>query len=182
MIKSDLLGWTLAEIALALLFALLAAFAPSYRNVAMRNKGLEEEIKNAASLAAENDRLRAENLALQSELAALRLENAELRSMSVAPRSDLKSIVLPSCAELNKNSDWLFTATVIAEDSFEINGRALTLAGIRKEFAEQLADAKKQGCVQRIHVSFEEGMSAQVYDSALKGLRRWFYPTSLGQR
>src|SRR4051812_24781825 len=100
-----MLGWTLAELALALLFALLAAFVPSYRAEVERIKRLEAQSKNSIPAA---------------DVEKLRKENADLRSEIEASRKNLRSRLTPPCVELDKNSGWLFTATVTSRDSFDI--------------------------------------------------------------
>lgn len=166
MIRTDLLGWTLAELALALLFALLAVFGPSFGAEVRRIKLLEAQSKNAIS-AAEAEKLRAENLALREEIDA--------------SRKNLKSRITPPCAELDKNSSWLFTATVRSRDSFGIAGKTLSMQEILREYAKPLADAKKRGCVQQVHVNFQAGISAGDFDYAFRRLGSYFYPASLGE-
>lgn len=173
--KSDLLGWTLAELSLALLFAFLATLSPSFRHNMAQNKQQVDAANKITTLITQNVHLESENTALRSE-------NSDLHSMFTASRIGLKSKQLPSCAELNNNSEWLFNTTIISEDSFEIAGKMFTLNDIRQKYANDIADAKKQGCVQRIQVSFDGEMSARVYDSAIKRLKQLFYPTSLGER
>ena len=166
MIRTDMLGWTLAELALALLFALLAAFIPSYRAEIERIKKLEAASKNEIS-AADAEKLRQENAALRAEFEA--------------SRKNLRSKIMPPCSELDKNSGTLFTATVTSRNSFEIGGKTLTMDGILRKYADQIADAKKRGCVQQVRIYFSSGMSAGDLDYATKRLGGTFYQTSLGE-
>ena len=168
MTKSDLLGWTLAELALALLFAIFAIFTPTIQRLTLRAKGLEQENKRTHELIAENEQLRR--------------EEATLRASINASRANLKSKLTPPCSELDKSAGWLFTATVMGPDSFEIGGAPLTLAKIRERYSSDLADAKKKGCMQRIRINFEGTMSAQTYDLAKRRLDTLFYSASLGKR
>jgi len=161
-----MLGWTLAELALALLFALLAAFIPSYRAEVERVRRLEAASKNELS-ATDAEKIREENIALRLEIES--------------SRKNLKSKITPPCAELDKSSGWLFTATITSRNSFEIEGKTLALDGILKKYADQLADAKKRGCVQQVHIYFMSGISAGDFDYATKRLGAYFYPASLGE-
>ena len=164
--RTDLLGWTLAELALALLFALLAIFGSSYRAELKRIRLLEAQSKNVIP-AAESERIRAENIALKEQLEA--------------SRKNLKSKITPPCSELDKNSGPLFTVTVYSRDSFGVGGKKFSMEGILKEYAGPLADAKKRGCVQQVRVNFQAGISAGDFDYAFRRLGSNFYPASLGE-
>jgi Tfp pilus assembly protein PilE len=166
-IRTDLLGWTLAELALALLFAFFAAFVPSYVAEVQRIKRLEAEAKKAVTAA---------------DVEKLRKENSDLRSGIEASRKDLKSKLTPPCAELDKNSTWLFTATVTSRDSFDIEGEAFTLDGIERKYAEQLKEAKRRGCIEKARIYIKAGMSAGDFDYAYKRLGSDFYLASLGEK
>jgi hypothetical protein len=162
-----MLGWTLAELALALLFALLAAFVPSYRAKVVRLERLEAGSKKSLPAA---------------DIENLRKRNADLQSEIEASRKNLKSRITPSCAELDKNSGWLFSATVTSRDSFEIDGETLALDGILKKYADQLADAKRRGCIQQARIYFDPSISAADLDYAYERLRMRLYLDYLGER
>jgi hypothetical protein len=165
--QTDLLGWTLAELALALLFALFAAFAPSYLAEVKRIQQLQAAAKNSVS---------------RDEAEELRLENIALRLQLEASRKDLRSKITPPCSELDKDSGTLFTATVESRDFFEIEGKTMRLDQILRKYANQLADAKARGCVQQAHIYFDPTISATDFDYATKRLGMYFYLGSLGER
>jgi hypothetical protein len=164
--KSDLVGWTLAELSLAILFALFAAFAPSHQEAVELNRKLAEADQHAAQLISENTKLTQEQKEIQAEI-----ENSH---------RVLRSAMTPSCWELDHKSDWLFTATINSEDSFEIDGANLTLAQIARQYSDQLDYAEKLKCRQRVHVEVGPAVTAREYDLGLRRLGQHFYVVSIG--
>lgn len=165
MSRSDIIvGLTLAEIALVLLFSFLALFIPAYSRLNRKVKlngsidvaKLQTDLKNAT---AANDRLKAE------------IEKS---------RRNLRSAAVPSCAELN-NADWLFTAVIRGSDAYEVNGNRYSLRTLLQTYAPELSEANKNGCRHRVKLYYGKDVSLPEYDSALRKVEQYFYDLKLGQ-
>jgi hypothetical protein len=160
--RSDIVGYTLAEIALVLLFCIVAVFAPAYARL-RKQANPKEKIAET-----------------QQELSRANAENAQLRKELQDSRHNLRSVAMPSCAELNKSSDWLFTATIRGIDDYEIAGRSYRLADVLKNYSAPLDQARRDGCRHRIRVSYQAGLDANDYFQALTRIEETFYTLKLG--
>ena len=170
MSRSDIVGLTLAEIALVLLFSFLALFVPAYARLnrtltksgALNVAKLQTEVNNAT---AANERLKAENERLKTQIDK--------------SRPNLRSAAMPTCAELN-NADWLFTAVIRGADAYEINGNRYSLSTLLQAYATELSEASKNGCRHRVKVYYGKDVSLPEYDYALRKIEQSFYDLKLG--
>jgi hypothetical protein len=159
--RSDIVGWTLAEISLALLFAFLVLLIPAYARL---NRKLNDSSK--PDVAAELKNVVAENKVLKAEIEK--------------SRRNLRSVATPSCAELGKASDWLFTATIRGSDSYDVGANRYTLAGLAQAYSHDIAEATRNGCRLRVKLYYGAEVSAAEYDAALRKIEQRFYDLKLG--
>jgi hypothetical protein len=164
--RFDIVGLTLAEISLVLLFSFIAIFVPSYART--RQELASVKTNKATANAVEKQLLAAnkENVRLQQEL-----ENS---------RRNLRSVVMPSCVEISKATDWLFAATIRGSDDYEVLGQRYTFDGLMTKYSPALAQAKQDGCVHRIIIYYGQGVSGFDYDYALRRIEQPFYTKKLG--
>ena len=158
---SDIVGYTLAEIALVLVFCVIAMDTHAVT-------GLKKQLRTA------QDNL----FAAQRQLSA----QAKLVSKRIDQPTKLRSSAPPSCFETGFDRNWLFTTTITGRDSFEIGSNVLTFDQLMARYANQIAASKANGCVPRIQVAFSPGIQVIDYDQALKRLEGQFYPRRLGIR
>jgi hypothetical protein len=165
--RVDIVGLTLAEIALALLFCFVAVFAPSYARATQTIKEMKA---------------RPDAVALQKRVDELQLENDKLKAALEGFIRNARSKQTPSCIELGKASGPLFTVTIRGANQYEVDGTSLTLETLRGRFSGELSDATRSKCVHSIRVNFGTDVSAPDYDLALRRIEQSFYTTKLGQR
>lgn len=147
---SGILGFTLGEVGLLLAFALLFLMGVSRQE--------------------SPDRTVVDSLKDHSE----KLEN-EVDSLSSVLDS-LQSAQTPSCQEAGIASSFLFTATVVGEDRFRVEGNIY--AGIDEllEHSRQaLAEAERADCMHQIWVQPGREVSLGDYRQGVKKLARHFY-------
>src|SRR5579859_6903321 len=108
--RFDIVGLSLAEIALVLVFVLLAVFAPAYSHVSRQAQAKSHDVET----------LRAKVSELQKQLD----EKSSLIQQFSAERPNLRSIATPSCFELKKTSSrWVGSVLVRGINRYEVNGR-----------------------------------------------------------
>jgi hypothetical protein len=163
--RLDIVGLSLAEIALVLVFGVLAIFAPAYSR-------LKKELRSTNSVSLP---LRDQITSLQQQLRKAQVENSTLREQFVAQRPNLRSKQTPSCMELHKAATWLFTAVVLGADRYEIDGQKYTLQELLTTYSSATSSAKQDGCVQSIKISCGENVSGSQYQTALVQLGQSFY-------
>lgn len=154
--RFDLVGLTLAEVALVLLFFVIVVFVP--RTQSNTQPGVSKEAFEA--LERENDELRADAAKLREEL--------------LKYRPNLKSQVTPSCVEVKKATGWLFNVTILGPDRYEVEGQSLTLGALMQKYGSAISQGKQDQCVHRIRV-YAGNVSLPAYDEALRKLEDVFY-------
>lgn len=159
--RFDIVGLTLAEVSLVLLFSFIAIFIPAYSRA-----------RKEAAKADAGD--------VQKQLDAAKLDNARLQKELENSRRNLRSVVTPSCVEISKATDWLFAATVRGADNYEVLDQQYTLDGLLAKYAAALAQAKQDDCVHRIRIYYGAGVSGLDYDLAIRRLEEHFYTQKLG--
>jgi len=82
---------------------------------------------------------------------------------------------LPRCSEIDVYNDWLFTATIISRDKFQINNNEYTIAGILNKYKKEIVLAKKYNCRHIVKFHFLSTINADDYSFARKLLERYFY-------
>ena len=160
--RFDIVGLTLAEVSLVLLFSFVAVFLPAYGH-------LRKEL--SAKTTAED---------VQKQLLAANHKIAQLQQEVDNSRPNLRSVATPTCVEVNKATGWLFGAVIRGADSYEVLGEQFTLDTLLAKYAPALAQAKQDGCRHRIRIYFGQGVSVVDYDFALRRLEEYFYDTKLG--
>lgn len=169
MFRMDIVGLTLAEVTLVLLFSLMAIFVPQQGAQENDAKVLQQKIKN----------LQQNESALKQQVASLEREIQQLRKRFESPRPDLRSKATPTCFEIDR-TDWLFSVTIHGSDSFEIAGKMMTLDDILNTYKEQMRTAKTKGCIHRVQVFYGREISTAEYDTALRRLEGWFSTAKRG--
>lgn len=164
--RFDIVGLTLAEISLVLLFSFVAIFVPSY---ARARKELDSV---RADKATTSD--------VKKQLLAANAENAQLQQELQNSRRNLRSVVTPSCVEISKATDWLFAAIVRGSDDYEVLGQQYTLNALLAKYSPALIEAKQDGCVHRIRIYYGQGVSGYDYDYSLRQIEEHFYTQKLG--
>jgi uncharacterized coiled-coil protein SlyX len=160
---SDIIGYTLAEIALVLLFALVAVFLPSYSKASKQLKEVEKANRQVAEQ-------REEVRLLKSQLAELQTRTAD------EPRAaDLKSKQTPSCKELGVDTGFLFTATITSADTYVVNGQEVNSDQLRNMFRDALNVAARKQCKESVRVFYSARVSTAEYDEALRKIEQLFY-------
>jgi len=159
--RNDIIGYTLAEIALLLLFAIIAIFLPKYSTL-------------SAHLRAQT----ASRLLLEKEVAALKEQLALVKPPGASP-AGLRSRQMPSCIERKLASGPIFSAVALSNGKYRVGGEELTASEIRSRFAEQIADADKHECRQRIQLGYSTGMSAEQFVQAQVQMENWFYVSKI---
>jgi hypothetical protein len=166
MTRADLVGWTLAETAFVLLFAIVAAVLPSYEHTLTKNKQLEED----------QNRTLKQNLPLARQVLDLRAQNESLKATIEESTKHLRSKARPPCSELDKSKGYLFTATITSANSFEVNGQVYTAEQLISHFAEPISEAEKLDCVEQVRLYFRSGLTADEFQSARNRIELYFYP------
>ena len=157
--RFDIVGLTLAEVSLVLLFSFIAIFVPAYSRA--------RKVPDTG--------------ALEKQLAAATAENVKLRrELDEASRRNLRSVVAPSCVEVGKATDWLFEAIIRGADDYEILGQQYTLGDLLAKYSSAQAQAKQDRCIHRIRVYYGMGVSVSDYDHALRRIEEDFYSQKLG--
>lgn len=163
MSRNDIVGLTLAEISLVLLFSFLALFVPAYAR-------LNRKLKQSGAV---------DVAKLQTDLKNANASNESLKAEIENSRRNLRSAAMPTCAELNK-ADWLFTAVIRGSDSYEVNSNRYSLSTLLQTYAKELSEASTNGCRHRVKVYYGKDVSLPEYDYALRKIERSFYDLKLG--
>jgi hypothetical protein len=162
----DIVGFTLAETAFVLLFAVFAAL-------------LAEKTEESHALKQVNSQL-GQLTRLQQDLNSERQSNAELSGQIATFK--LRSRAFPSCAETGKVSGWLFTATVRGRDAYDIDGTLFTVSTLTAAYAKQLREASEASCRQRIRLFVGDGVSGEEYEYAMRQVAQHFYIGYMGSK
>ncbi len=161
--RTDIVGLTLAEIALVLLFSFLALFVPAYAR-------LNHKLKRSGA----TDVVR-----LQADLKNATAANAILKAEIEKSHRNLRSAAMPTCAELDK-ADWLFTVVIRGSDVYEVNGNKYSISMLLQTYTRELSEANKDGCRHRVKVYYGKDVSLPEYDYALRRIEQYFYDLKLG--
>ena len=163
MARIDIVGLTLAEITLGLLFSFLALFAPAYASLYHRVQ---------AANPTELERLKTENAQLTERNSRLQDQVASLISM--------RSKALPSCIEASKADGYVATLTIRGRDAYDAGDGVYTLELLTQKYSLEIANAKQAGCVQAVLVYYGSGVSVDDYDLALRRIEQVFYDAKRG--
>ncbi len=164
MSRTDIVGLTLAEIALVVLFSFVAIFIPAYSRLSRKLRAY-----HAPDVAT-----------LQSALKTAADENEKLKAEIESSRRNLRSAAVPTCAELNK-ADWLFTAVIRGPDSYEADGVAYSLSELLRRYSSDLSEASEEGCRHRVKLYYGRQVNLADYDYALRRIEQHFYDLKLGE-
>ena len=161
----DIVGYTLAETALVLVFVLIVVYAPESRKV----QKLQGELQTTRH-----------DLDAALEKQAREQEHPRPIQRKVIDRTALRSAAPPSCVETGVATGWLFTATVEGRDSYRINGVKLTFDELQQRYQTNVTEARDAGCFHRVKVYFTPSITSVEYDEALRKLEELFYTRKLG--
>jgi hypothetical protein len=167
--RGDIVGYTLAELALALLFAFIVITLPSRLRVQKTNSELQNKVQN-----------------LNAQVALFRQENDDLkrRSITKSPvfpaKTILRSTAPPSCVQIGLTNETLFTMVIRGRDSFEVNQTLYGLSGLLAKFDQDVSAARAAGCFHSIKVLVSPTLGAGDYDFALRQIEQSFYTKKLG--
>jgi hypothetical protein len=160
-IHPDIIGYTLAEISLVLVFSLMAERTHAVNKV----NALTTQLRNANLTVID----------LQKKIV-----NSTPRPQTPSPHQGKRSNAPPSCAEDGLSTDWLFTGSIVGSDRYRVNGEELSFQEITDRFRKQIAEGRDRACVQRVQVSFSPALSSPDYDRAIRQLEKLFYVKKLG--
>jgi hypothetical protein len=156
----DIVGLSLAELSLALVFVVLVLARPSQKaELAAARKSIEE-LKN-------------DNKQLQAAI-------ERLRRSQESSTPGLRSPSLPSCEFVHLAREQLFTIVIAGRNEFRLSDATVTLPELLTRYQKDLQSAIGAGCVHRINVLFTNDISAPDYDQALRELDKHFYVRKLG--
>ncbi len=159
--RIDIVGLSLAETALVLLFGVFAAL--------LAGKAEEGRVTQQVSTQRE-------------QITTLERNNADLKQRMAILLPKLRSSAFPSCAEVGKAQGWLFTATVRGRDTYDIGGDSLALASLLTLYSKQLRESDEGECRQRIRLYVGKGVSGAEYEYAMRRLGQYFYIGYLGEQ
>ncbi|MGO9575930.1 MAG: hypothetical protein ACLPTQ_16570 [Terriglobales bacterium] len=162
----DIIGFTLAETAFVLLFAVFAALLAEKAQEGRAHKQVGGQLDQISRL--------------QSDLNSERRSNAELSERIATLLPKLRSSAFPSCAEAGKTQGWLFTATVRGKDMYDIEGTVFTVSALTAAYSKQLREAREADCRQRIRLYVGRGVSGEEYEYAMRQLAQYFYIGYMG--
>jgi hypothetical protein len=173
--RVDILGLTLAELSLVVLFAFLALALPSRSRLQ----------RATARLSAENKHLSSEISTLQEQLSAERTARqalvAEIEKVgSTSKSTNLRSTAPPTCVEKGVATEWLATMVIRGRDQFEVNGRVIALNEVLEQFAPQLSAGRNAGCFHTARIFVGRNVSAADYDTALRRVEQHVYTRKFG--
>jgi len=169
MSRTDIVGYTLAEIAFALLFAIAAVFLPTYGSLNSKLKVERDASKRST----------AEVESLKKTISELEAKSG-LLPKAQEDRQGLRSKQLPSCIEKGAATTWLFSATAISANKYVINNEIVTFDQLRGRFGSELAVAEKQQCRHSMQLLYAPGMAVSDYNLALRKMGGLFYVQPLG--
>lgn len=185
--REDVIGITLAELTLVLLFIFIIIFFVT-SSAGRDNQALKEALTSQEELLAlqleeiaalktdkENlvhERQRRDQVMkrLANALTVLRTENEQLRSK-----------FKPSCYERGYAPSVIGKVIILGADLFSVGGKKMTLSEIKKHFAQELSAAEALGCVQTIRTNYSGSLSLDEYYSGLRKLERLFYISKGGK-
>ena len=159
--RDDVLGLTLAEVGLFVVFILLLV-GLTKPDLAEKLRGAEEMIRTLdmrlnharANWAAARERIRF----LQGQL------------------QELQSPQRPSCREAGVADGFLFSLTIEGRQRLRLaGGQLFTFPELLEFFRSDLEDANRGRCVHAISVSYIPDVSIDAYDAALRELEQHFY-------
>ena len=169
---NDIIGYTLAEIALALLFV-----------VVLLGIGSQSALRATAEQA-RKDALEAAERALEAEERARRAESSADTQRRIADdlREELERLLglrsgaRPPCSEVGvAEGDWLFSVQILAADLYSLEGEVLSMDGLRSMFDGQLNLAEQRDCVYRVEAMAAPTLPLPVYLAGLRRLEGLFY-------
>src|SRR5271165_1175872 len=109
MSRTDIVGYTLAEIAFALLFSIAAVFLPTYGSLSSKLKVERDALKKST----------AEIESLKKTVSELEAKSGPIpKAKAPEGTQGLRSKQLPSCIEKGAATTWLFSATAISADKY----------------------------------------------------------------
>ncbi len=189
--REDVIGITLAELTLVLLFIFIIIFfvtsSAGHDNQALKEALTSQEdliamqLEEIAALKSDRDRIteshareidrRSQTIErLTNALSGLRAENEQLRSK-----------FKPSCYERGYAPSVIGSVLILGADRYSIAGKETDIAGIRKHFAKELTTAEAVGCVQTIRTNYSGKISLDEYYAGLRKLERLFYISKGGK-
>ena len=151
--KSKVFLISLGEVAFLLLFCVMILLLPRVQRVQADLNRVRTEIQRLGQLQVERDKLKTEIDLLKRRLD----EEGKL--------SDID----PVCG------DHLFRVMVKSSNTFEIDGRHLTIKKIGRRYDERIKEAKNGRCRHKILAKAAEGLELKPYLVAINKLERYFY-------
>jgi hypothetical protein len=198
MLRNDVIGTTLGELTLLLVFTVLIIFYLAngnvdYDEIKIKNK-IEELESSLKKEQLSKKEFEIENIRLQKSINDANKKTSEILSeFDVIKRrldlekknrktDDLKSKQLPSCIEAQVADAFIGSVTILGSDSYEINSTKYDFKGLISFFSEDLTKAQNKGCVQSLNVFTPSTVSLIDYHEGLQKLERHFYIRRAGIR
>lgn len=163
--RNDIIGYTLAEIALLLLFATVAVLLPQYSRLSMLLKG--------AITGPDANRIRVENARLHDENAKLKKQLEQTKPGESA--AGLRSKQTPSCIEKKLANGPLFSAIALPNGRYRVGSETLDISEIKSRYEKDLSFADANQCRQRVQLGYTRDMTADQYYQAQVQLESLFY-------
>jgi len=160
----DIVNFTLAEIALFLIFVLLIGYSGLKLQI-------ENNKENSAAKAVDIEQAKSELIKKDNEISNLKDELQKYISID----KNLKSRIVPGCMEKGIQKDYLFKALIIERDTYQIDSANYSFSEILNKYKNEIENAKKNGCCLQIKVEYVSNISATDFDDALKQLEGVFY-------
>jgi hypothetical protein len=168
--RIDVVGLSLAELSLALLFAFLAITLPNLE----RLKHLEKVSRDRADDAERK---------LSDRKAPTLAAKAGMSVAKGAQDAKLRSAARPSCIEMKVADGALLSVTINGVDEYAVEGLgSVSLIELTKQYSGALDEGLRLGCVHVAEVYLAPGISAVDYDSALRKIESYFYTRKRGSR
>lgn len=167
-IDDEMIGLTLTELALNVLFALV----------------LLNPLNRGPDLKMEMEELKRKNEVCDKALAdvgdRLSKMTAELKSCN-EERAHLKSTMRPSCGEPQYGRmEYLFTAVVMDSKTYSISGTVYSYSELLQRFKGERNKASRIGCVARVKVAWRIGLDLDEFNAGHQKLQQEFYTTVIG--
>jgi hypothetical protein len=160
--KGDIISMTMTELFLMLLFLTIVitqVFQPGSKNATQ----LEHKLKITSQ---KMDKLEQDKRWLEKRLAALNHNQKDKK---------LKSKQKPSCIEVGASNGFLASVVIENKNLFRIRQQTYNMTTLKNYFSEDLATARKMGCVHSLKIIHHAEINLKDYLSSLKKLERLFY-------
>ena len=179
--RQDVIGTTLAELTLLLLFLVIAAFFfvndSKSTPIPIKTNVQKDEVQK---LKTRLRQMEFEKVELKNQLNDLKLLTESLQNQLNRP--GLTSNQTPTCHELKLAPTWIAEIGIIGVNRFKVNDNIYNYTELVKHFKDDLKFAEQQGCNHCVKFWFNKNISTVVYHDSLTKLQKLFIVTPIGNR